>query len=336
MTATLTSSTTATPAVAPGDAERRDRVRRLPKAEGHVHLEGCLELDLLHRWSRAAGRGIPVVPCGATERHVEAVLEAACGLVAAADDLAELAYRVAQRQDRAGSVAADLLVNPRHWSGWRQDVPTLLDALDAGFRAAEADGLPPVGLCVSLLRSQTAGEAAELVELLVERRHPRVVALSVDGDEALSGRTSPRFVTAFRRAASAGLRRVVHAGAATGPEGVADALDLLHADRIDDGILAVADPALVDRLASANIPLGVCPTSNVTLGAVPSLAAHPIDALRRAGVSVSVNTDDPVLLGTDLLTEYLLCADAFGWEDDVLFAMCAASLRGCMTWRARQ
>src|SRR3977135_3799790 len=77
--------------------------------------------------------------------------------------------------------------------------------------------LPPAGVCVSLLRQQSASEAVELVEWLLERRHPRVVALSIDGNEAAAGRTGPRFAEAFSRAADRGLHRTVHAGESSGP-----------------------------------------------------------------------------------------------------------------------
>ena len=92
----------------------------------------------------------------------------------------------------------------------------MIDAIDAGLAEAEQDGLPPVGLCVSLLRTQSADAAAELVDSLIALRHPRVVALSIDGNEAAAGRTGPRFAEAFRRAGAAGLRRTVHAGESSG------------------------------------------------------------------------------------------------------------------------
>jgi adenosine deaminase len=144
-----------------------------------------------------------------------------------------------------------------------------------------------------------------------------VVALSVDGNEATAGRTGPRFADAFRKAGNAGLRRTVHAGESSGPEGVWDAVDLLGADRIDHGVRAIEDPALVQVLADRQIPLGVCPTSNLVLGVYPSIEAHPIERLRQAGVRVSVNTDDPALLGASLVGEYALCRQAFGWSDEV-------------------
>jgi adenosine deaminase len=183
-----------------------------------------------------------------------------------------------------------------------------------------------VNLCVSLLRTQSSDAAAELVDTLVALRHPRVVALSIDGNEAAAGRTGPRFAEAFRRAGAAGLRRTVHAGESSGPEGIRDAIELLGADRIDHGVRAIEDPELVELLVDRQIPLGICPTSNLALGVYASIEAHPIDRLRRAGVAVSINTDDPVLLGASLVGEYALCSRAFGWSDDTLRALARTSI----------
>ena len=127
------------------------------------------------------------------------------------------------------------------------------------------------------------------------RRHPRVAALSIDGNET-SGSHNERFAEAFVRAGRGGLRRCAHAGESSGPDGVREAIDLLGAERIDHGVRAVEDPSLVAELARRSIPLDICPTSNVVLGIVADLAHHPVDELRRQGVRVSLNTDDPSAL----------------------------------------
>lgn len=307
-----------------------DRLRTLPRAEVHVHLEGCFEAALLAQWADRFGEPLPrpMERLFAFEGLADFLhfLDWACGLVRTREELAEAAYGFSQRLAASGTGYADLIFNPTHWSHWRGRLPAMVDALDAGFRAAEQDGLPPVGLCVSLLRTQSAGAAAELVGELVSLRHPRVVALSVDGNEAAAGRTGPRFAEAFRRAGAAGLKRTVHAGESSGPEGVRDAIELLGADRIDHGVRAVEDPAVVQLLVDRQIPLGICPSSNLTLGVCPSMAGHPIERLRLAGVPVSVNTDDPALLGTTLEREYALCTEAFGWTDDVLREVARTSI----------
>lgn len=307
-----------------------DRLCALPKAEVHAHLEGCFEPGLLEQWARQARVPMP----RPRERLFEFegladflhFLDWACGLASTRDRLAELSYGYSKRLADNGAGYADVIVNPTHWPAWHGRLPDMIDAIDAGLAAAEQDGLPPVGLCVSLLRTQSSDAAAELVDALVALRHARVVALSIDGNEAAAGRTSPRFAEAFRRAGAAGLRRTVHAGESSGPDGVRDAIELLGADRIDHGVRAIEDPELVGLLVDRQIPLGVCPTSNLKLGVYVSIDDHPIDRLRRAGVAVSINTDDPVLLGASLVGEYALCSQAFGWSDDIVRALARTSI----------
>jgi adenosine deaminase len=307
-----------------------DRLRALPKAEVHVHLEGCFDATLLAHWAHKFGEALPR-PRESLFRFEGLAdflhfLDWACGLVRTREELAEAAHAFSRRLAASGAGYGDLIFNPTHWKPWHGRLPQMIDALDAGFRAAEQEGLPPVGLCVSLLRTQTADAAAELVDLLVALRHPRVVALSIDGNEATAGRTGPRFAEAFRRAGAAGLKRTVHAGESSGPEGVRDAIELLGADRIDHGVRAIEDPRVVALLADRRIALGVCPTSNLKLGVVSSIERHPIERLRHAGVAVSVNTDDPALLDTSLEREYALCCDAFDWSDDDVWSVARTSI----------
>jgi adenosine deaminase len=307
-----------------------ERLRALPKAEVHVHLEGCFDAILLEQWAKKFGEPMPR-PRESLFRFEGLAdflhfLDWACGLVRTRDELASAAYSFGQRLAASGTGYADLIFNPTHWKPWHGRLPEMIDALDAGFRAAEQDGLPPVGLCVSLLRTQSADAAAELVDLLVKLRHPRVVALSIDGNEAAAGRTGPRFAEAFRRAGAAGLKRTVHAGESSGPEGVRDAIEMLGADRIDHGVRAIEDPSVVALLVDRRIALGVCPTSNLKLGVVPAIEQHPIERLRQAGVALSVNTDDPALLDTSLEREYALCRDTFEWSDDDVWSVARTSI----------
>ena len=303
-------------------------VRGLPKAEVHVHLEGSLPPELVAAAAKEVGRELP-------ERVFTdlggflAYLDASCAVVTTADQVARAGYAVARRAADAGVRYVDVIWNPTHWPVWRDRLREFVDALDAGFREAAADGLPPVGVCVSLKRTQSAEEALDLVDRVAAWRHPRVVALSIDGNEATAGRTGARFAAAFAGARAAGLRCCAHAGESSGPEGVLDAIDVLGAERIDHGVRAVEDPALVRRLAAEGIPLDVCPTSNVRLGVAPSLASHPVEALRQAGVRVSLNTDDPVLFGSSVDGEYLACADVFGWSEAVLGEVARTSIESC-------
>jgi adenosine deaminase len=302
----------------------------LPKAEVHVHLEGSLAIDEVVALADASRVPLPrprdklLSFSGLTE--FLRFLDWMCGLYKTADEVADATYSFAKRMARDGTLYADMIVNPTHWPHWRGNLSGFIAALDRGLSAAEHDGLPPVGLCVSLLRQQSADEAIELVEALAIIRNPRVVALSIDGNEKLAGRTGPRLADAFRRAGALGLKRTVHAGESSGSEGVRDAIVYLGADRIDHGVRAIEDQDLVHLLADRQIPLGVCPTSNLTLGLYKRMDEHPIERLRQAGVSVSVNTDDPVLLKVDLPTEYESCMTAFGWDRETCRSIAATSI----------
>jgi adenosine deaminase len=306
------------------------RLKSLPKAEVHLHLEGCFEAATIAQWAKTEGVTLPRPQEDLFKFSGLAdflgFLDLACGLACTTERLVQLSYGLSQRLADNGTGYADVIFNPTHWHAWHGRLGAMLDAMDVGFKAAEQDGLPSVGLCVSLLRTQSADQAIELVDALGSMRHPRVVALSVDGNEATAGRTGPRFADAFRRAGMVGLRRTVHAGESSGPEGVWDAVNLLGADRIDHGVRAVEDAALVTMLVDRQIPLGICPTSNLVLGVYPSIQEHPIDKLRAAGVLVSVNTDDPALLGASLVGEYALCRHAFGWTDEIIRSVARTSI----------
>jgi adenosine deaminase len=307
-----------------------DLVRSLPKAEVHVHLEGCFEVEHVQELAIAAGEDL-LRPADElfTFRELSDFLEFLswqCALVRTPEQVAEAAYRFAAREAEAGTGYADVIVNPTHWPAWRDRLPDFVRALDEGFSAAERDGLTPVGLCISLLRQQSAAEAAALVDRLADLNHPRVVALSIDGNEATAGRTSTRFADAFARARELGLRATVHAGESSGPEGVQDAIRILGADRVDHGFRATEDPDLVSELVERGTHLALCPWSNISLGHFPDRASHPLDELRRQGVSVSVNTDDPALFGVRLDEEYAATAEAYGWDAGVLASVAEASI----------
>lgn len=293
-----------------------------------MHLEGCIDPGLVRRAARRAGVELPA-DLGEEVKDLDSLLrtlDISCGLIDTEDELTDIAYGYAQHAASSGVRYADVIVNPAHWTAWRDRLDRFVAALDAGFTAAETDGLTPVGVCPSIGRDQSASEAVELLEWIVASKSDRLVALSIDGNEEVAGRSSSRFASAFSQAAAAGLHRCVHAGESSGPEGVWDAIDVLGAERIDHGIRCVDEPALVAELASRGIALDVCPTSNVRLGVVPSLRAHPVQELRSAGVRVSINTDDPFLLGTDVPSELQSVATAFGWGTDAIGELARTSI----------
>lgn len=297
-----------------GGTRMEAALHRLPKVELHVHLEGGFTPERIGELADEAGEDMPVergaiLSCSSLPELL-ARLDWWCGLVRTPEQAERQAYDFARRLGADGVAYAEVIVNPTHWAGVSR--PVLLDAVSAGFAGAAAEGAADCWLLVSLLRTQTGDEAVDLVRQLDRRPPDRLVGLSIDGNEAASGPTGPRFAPAFARAASLGLGLTAHAGESSGPEGVASALDDLGVSRVDHGIRAVEDPSLVRRLAEEAVPLDVCLTSNVAL-LYGDIAAHPVRALVAAGVPVTVNTDDPVTLGVTLTGEMALACRHIGW-----------------------
>lgn len=317
-----------------------DWIRQLPKAEVHLHLEGCVPLASVGL-DDAARAGVAFDPdTGAPRFHDLAeflgFLDRSCALVTDGAHVEHIAYEIARRAAANGVGHADVIFNPIHWPAWQADLDRFVERLDCGFEAGEADHGVTTALCLSLTRTQRPADSAALVDWLLAARPGRVVALSVDGNEAAAGRTGQRFAPLFARARRAGLHTCAHAGESSGPEGVRDAVELLHVERVDHGIRALEDPALVAELAANAVPLDICPTSNVRLGVVASLAAHPVEQLRAAGVRVSLNTDDPLLFGTSLADEYRRCAQTFGWDRSVLGAIARVSIESSFAAQERK
>lgn len=290
-------------------------IQALPKVELHVHLEGTFELGRLRHLSRER-RSKPPVPLdgplqfsGLSQFLV--FLDWSCGLVTTSEEVAQVAYDFAARAKRDGTVYAEVIVNPTHWPALT--APDLVEAIDAGFSQAASEGLADCRILVSLLRTQTAEDAESLVRWMKAAAPARVVGLSVDGNEAAAGRTGPRFANAYHLAGESGLGLTAHAGESSGPEGVEDALDLLGVSRIDHGVRAIESPALLGRLADEGTVLNVCPTSNGVL-LYPNMDQHPLPQLVQAGVAVTINTDDPALLGTDLVKEVEIAANLCDWD----------------------
>lgn len=292
-----------------------EMIALLPKVELHVHLEGTLEPSRIAQLAELAGKELP--------RPLDRIFETTdlsdflsfldwTGRLVTSPDLAGvLAYDFARRAAADNTMYAEVIINPTHWGALSLD--DLLAGVAAGFDRAQADGLADCRILPSILRQQSEAEANDLANHLAEHRPHRVVGLSIDGDEAVAGRTAPRFVTAYRIAKEAGLGLTAHAGESSGPEGVRDALDLLGVDRLDHGIRAVEDPELVARLVDEGLPLNVCVTSNCRR-MYPDVHHHPILELLAAGVNCTINTDDPAPMTCDLNGEFALVADAAGWS----------------------
>jgi adenosine deaminase len=289
----------------------------MPKVELHVHLEGTLGRERIVELAAAAGEPLPrpaddLFAFGDLDGFLS-FLDWTCRLVRDRDQAEGVAYDFAARAHADGTRYAEVIVNPTHWRTWR--TADLVAALAAGFDRAASDGLTDCRLLLSVLREQSGEDALALVRWMADDRPPRVLGLSIDGNEARAGRTGPRFAPAFLLARAEGFGCVAHAGESSGPEGVIDAVDLLEVDRIDHGVRAAEDPALVARLARAGVVLDVCVTSNLTM-LYATFDEHPLAQLIAAGVPVTLNTDDPAYLGIDLTGEFELASARLGWPVD--------------------
>lgn len=301
------------------DIDFETAVRALPKVEMHIHLEGTIAHERIVEMAAAVGATLPrpVEELYATDDLSEFLdnLDWVCGLVRTPEMAETLARDYARYAGEQGMIYSEVIVNPTHWSGL--DVDTLFRALDAGFSRAETDGLPEVRLLPSILRQQPAGEAMALVEWMGASGIARLAGLSVDGNQANARDSESRFAEAYARARELGFGCTAHAGESSGPDGVRAALDELRVSRIDHGVRAAEDPPLLARLAAERVTLNVCLSSNCTL-LYDGIAAHPIRTLLSAGVPVTLNTDDPVVLNTTLCNELVWAAGVLGWGIDEL------------------
>jgi aminodeoxyfutalosine deaminase len=191
-----------------------------------------------------------------------------------------------------------------------------LDGLARGRRRALADFGVELAWIFNIVRqwkdgvTQVEPEADLTTQVSIDGREIGVVALGLAGAEA--GAPPEPFAPWFDRARAAGLHSAPHAGEHDGPASVWGAIRALGAERIGHGVRAIEDPALVAYLAEHEIPLDVCPLSNVRLGVAPSLERHPLPKLLAAGVTMTLNSDDPSLFNTSLTEDYATLAEPFG------------------------
>lgn len=318
-------------------------LRALPKAHLHVHLECAMRRGTLHELAAAAGRPF-LDPRFRDLPEFVLAYETVRDCVRSLDDLARVATEVAADAVTDGFVWTEIHFSPFAYGGRLGPPEQLVEVvLDALARVATPLG-PAAGLVLGHNRARPPAEAADLVALASRYRGQGVVAIGLVGDE----RRYPAAAFADAFAGADGLLKVPHAGETAGPESVWAALDRLRADRIGHGVRAVEDPRLLDALAQRKICLDVCPTSNIALGVAESWQQHPLPELLRAGVPVSLGSDDPTLFGASALDEYLRAVTDAGLGAADIAAVArsslahsgapesvrAAGLAGVITWLA--
>jgi adenosine deaminase len=300
-------------------------LRSLPKAHLHLHLELGMRPETLRDLCAKHGVAVPEVHGYGSFAVFNDMCIAATELLRDREDWERLADEMCADHVAAGCVYFE----PSFWAGnhrhkYGSDQAAWDLVLDVFTAAADRHAIA-IGLMAPVDRViDSPDDAVELAKLAVRRRPEGIVSFGLHNDEV--GHPPGDFVDAFRLAREGGLLSTPHAGELEHGGYVRDSVELLGADRVQHGIRAVEVEGLVERLAAERVCLDVCPTSNLMLGVVPSLDAHPLPALLDAGVPCSLNADDPLLFGPGILEEYELCRRQFGFDDERLAAMARASI----------
>ena len=297
-----------------------DFVAGLPKAELHVHHVGSASARIV---AELAERHPGTVPSDPDElrrfyefrdfAHFIEVYLAVVDLIRTPEDIHYLTYEVAREMANGQRLRyAELTCTPYtsvqpHAEDRGMPIEAYTEAIEAARVAAERD----FGLVLRWIYD-VPGEsglpaADATLDYALNHRPEGLIGFGLGGPEI--GVPRPQFQPHFDAARGAGLRCLPHAGETTGPQTVWDAIRLLGAERIGHGTTAAQDPALLAHLAETGIPLEVCPSSNLATRAVASLDEHPIRAFRDAGVTITVNSDDPPMFGTTLNREYEIAAE---------------------------
>jgi adenosine deaminase len=332
-------------------------LRALPKAELHQHLDGAVRpstaIDLAAETGMTLGleeaRARLVAPPRCRDQaELLRYFDLPVALLQTASALRRVAGELVEELTADGVTYAELRWAPRLHLAGGLGVGDVIEAVAEGLEAATGrigPRAPQVALIVTAMRQHPPGANVELARTAGRFGAP-VVGFDLAGPEALW--PAAPHAAAFRAAEQAGLATTCHAGESPGSDRVREAIDL-GVRRIGHGVTVAQDPELIDLVRMHDITLDLCPTSNVQAGIVPELTSHPLGALHRAGVSVTISTDDRTVSNTTLTEEMARTAVALGLTRQDLAvialnafrrgfapAMALASLRAAAAsaWRA--
>ncbi|MDR6977650.1 aminodeoxyfutalosine deaminase [Streptomyces sp. 3330] len=318
-----------TAAAAAGARDVHAFIAGLPKAELHVHHVGSASPRIVAELAaRHPDSKVPTDPEALVDyftftdfAHFIDVYLSVVDLIRTPEDVRLLTYEVARDLARQQVRYAELTITP--FSSTRRGIDELafMDAIEDARKAAEAEFGTVLRWCFDIPGEAGLEAAEETTRLATDDRiRPEgLVSFGLGGPEI--GVPRPQFKPYFDRAIAAGLRSVPHAGETTGPQTVWDALTHLRAERIGHGTSSAQDEKLLAHLAEHRIALEVCPTSNIATRAVRTLDEHPIREFVRAGVLVTINSDDPPMFGTDLDNEYAVAARLLDLDERGLAAL---------------
>ena len=306
-------------------------IRALPKAELHLHIEGTLEPELLFELARRNGVELRFASVEALRRayafdDLQSFLDIyyeGMAVLRTERDFHELTRAYLRRARADGVRHAEIFFDPQAHAARGVAFETVIEgihgALEEGRRELGVSGL----LILCFLRHLPAAEAMATLEQALPYRD-RLVGVGLDSSEL--GHPPEAFAAVFERARTEGLRAVAHAGEEGPPGYVWQALDLLHAERIDHGVRCEEDAALLERLVRERVPLTICPLSNVKLHVVDRLEDHNLRRLLERGVRVSIHSDDPAYFGGYVGDNYLAAAEALGLSREDLVTIARNSI----------
>lgn len=313
-----------------------DFIRRLPKAELHLHLEGTITPSTLVELSaRHDPEPISLAQAEALYHFADFsgfmdAFRTITRLLAGPQDYELAAWRMCQHLAAQGVVHAEVYISVGVIYLWRNHDPNCVEPIFAGLERARLRAARELGLSLywifDAVRHFTVEEAARVFRKAAEMRpeFPSIVGIGLGGDERRTG--SEPFRALYDEARASGLRLTNHAGETTGPEAIREALSI-GSERIGHALSAIRDVALLEELKARGIPLELNPTSNVRTGVCPSFAGHPLRRYFDAGLLVTLNSDDPAFFGSDLAGEFLLAHTQQGFTRDELRQLAANSIR---------
>jgi adenosine deaminase/aminodeoxyfutalosine deaminase len=289
-------------------------IRRLPKAELHLHLEGTITPSTLVELSaRHDARPLSLARAEALYQFTDftgfiEAFKAVTRLLSGPEDYELAAWRMMERLAEQGVVHVEVYISVGVIYMWRNYDPLCFEPIFAGLERARERGERELGLSLywifDAVRHFTVEEAGVVFRKAAEMRprYPSIIGIGLGGDER-KARSEP-FRKFYAQAREAGLRLTNHAGETTGPEAIREALDI-GSERIGHALSAHLDRDLVEELKTRRVPLELNPTSNVRTGVCGSFGEHPLRRYFDAGLLVTLNSDDPAFFGSDVANEYL-------------------------------
>lgn len=320
-------------------------IRQVPKVELHVHLEGSIPPATLLQLAQRNAVSLPVSTVEQVERwyqftdfpHFAQVYGTASKCVRSAQDIELLARDFAAGQAAQQIVYTEFTFTAlTHHRNYAISFDDQVAALDRARLWAERELDISFGVILDIPRDSASPQQGELLArwLADNWGGDTLVAIGLGGYEV--GFPPQMFQTAFDITARAGVPAVIHAGETAGPDSIWGALRSLHTVRIGHGVRCLEDPALVAHIRSQQIPLEVCPSSNVCLGVVPTLAQHPLPQLIEQGLSVTINSDDPPMFGTSCTDEYLRVTRTFGYNHEHVATWLRTAAAGVLGSQAKR